>query len=553
MEKPWLSLYPAKVPATITVDPQRSLRDYLDQQCHEFASHVAFQNFSKQLTYAEFDRLSTRFAAYLQHGLRLKKGDRFAIMLPNVLQFPIAMFAAIKAGVIIVNINPLYTARELIVQLNDSGASAIIVLENFARTLSEALPMTQVSHVIVTKPGDCLDFKERCLSWLIAKVIKRTIPPWEIASAISFSDAMLAAHSMHYDRVPLQGNDIAFLQYTGGTTGTVKAAVLTHTNVLANVQQCLAWVRSKLHYGSDTVITALPLYHIFSLMGCLFFMGVGAKALLISNPRNYGLFIKTLQKNRFSIFVGLNTMFNSLMRQDGFKAIDFSALSLVISGGMALQKAVAERWQAMTGVVIVEGYGLTEASPVVTINPVNITEFTGSIGVPISSTDLQIRNKQGEVMPTGEYGEIWVSGPQVMQGYWQNPSETAQVIDAAGWLRTGDIGYVDARGMVYVVDREKDMIIVSGFNVYPNEIEEVIASHPDVKEVAVVGVPSTKTGEAVKAFVVADERVTAKEIIDFCHERLTHYKVPRSIEFMRELPKSTVGKVLRRELRQRTH
>lgn len=551
MEKPWLKLYPAGVPVNIKVEEHTSLRDYVTQQCREFANQIAFQNFSKQITYAEFDAVSTRLAAYFQHGMGLKKGDRLAIMLPNVLQFPITMLAAIKAGIVIVNINPLYTARELVLQLNDSGAQAIIVLENFARTLSEALPKTQVKHVVVTKPGDCLDFRERCLSWLIAKVIKRTIPAWQINGAIFFNDALLAAQSMPLDLVPLQGSDIAFLQYTGGTTGTVKAAILTHANVLANVHQCLAWVKSKLSYGKDTVVTALPLYHIFSLMGCLFFMGVGANALLISNPRNYPLFIKTLKKKRFTIFVGLNTMFNSLMRQPGFDEINFSTLRLVISGGMALQKAVADRWQELTGNVIVEGYGLTEASPVVTINPVDVTAFNGSIGVPISSTDLQIRDKQGRVLAYGEYGEIWVSGPQVMQGYWQKPAETALVLDSQGWLRTGDIGYIDQDGRVYVVDREKDMIIVSGFNVYPNEIEEVLAGHPRVKEVAVIGVPSQSTGEAVKAFIVVDQPVSADELVKFCQDRLTHYKIPKTIQFMRELPKSNVGKVLRRELRER--
>jgi len=406
--------------------------------------------------------------------------------------------------------------------------------------------------VLVTKPGDLLGWRERALSWVIAKWIKRTIPKWHIAGAVPFLTSLRQGKKYRLDAVPLTGQDLVFLQYTGGTTGTVKAAMLTHSNVVANIYQCLNWVSSKLGDGSDTVVTALPLYHIFSLTGSLFFMGVGSRLLLISNPRHTDLFIKTLKRHPFSVFVGLNTMFNNLMDHHDFADIDFSSLRLVISGGMALQKPVADRWQVLTGQVIIEGYGLTEASPVVSINPVNITHFNGSIGHAIPLTEISIRDKQGHIVPAGEHGEIWVRGPQVMRGYWNKPEESAQVLTSDGWLRTGDLGYVGEQSFVYVIDREKDMIIVSGFNVYPNEIEEILVSHPAVKEAAVIGVPNEKTGEAVKAFIVkrvGKANITADELKQYCQDRLTHYKLPKFYEFVTDLPKSPVGKVLRRALR----
>jgi long-chain acyl-CoA synthetase len=537
---------------SISLDPTETLRDFLVNRCRQYAGHIALQSFSREISYAELDELSTHFASYLQQKLGMQKGDRFAIMLPNVLQFMVALLGAIKIGLVVVNINPLYTARELSLQLRDSGAKAIIVLENFARTLSQGLPDTDCRHVLVTKPGDLLGWRERALSWVIAKWIKRTIPKWHIAGATSFLMSLRQGKKYRLDAVPLTGQDLVFLQYTGGTTGTVKAAMLTHSNVVANIYQCLAWVSSKLGDGSDTVVTALPLYHIFSLTGSLFFMGVGSRLLLISNPRHTDLFIKTLKRHPFSVFVGLNTMFNNLMDHHDFADIDFSSLRLVISGGMALQKPVADRWQVLTGQVIIEGYGLTEASPVVSINPVNITHFNGSIGQAIPLTEISIRNKQAHSLPPGEYGEIWVRGPQVMRGYWHKPEETAQVLTSDGWLRTGDVGYVGEQSFVYVVDREKDMIIVSGFNVYPNEIEEILVSHPAVKEAAVIGVPNEKTGEAVKAFIVkraGQANITADELKQYCQDRLTHYKLPKFYEFVPDLPKSPVGKVLRRVLR----
>lgn len=550
MEKRWFGLYPDSVPHDIHVDDHLSLADYLVERCRDHADLVAFQNFSGQITFSEFDAMSTLFAAYLQNKLGLVKGDRFAIMLPNIIQFPVAMLGALKAGLVIVNVNPLYTVRELSHQLKDSGARGIIVMENFAHTLAQAVPLTEIKHVIVTRIGDYLNFFEKNLFHFFLKYVKREIPDWHIPGAIRFVDVMKQARKLEFVPIKLTGEDVAFLQYTGGTTGLAKGAILTHKNIIANVLQCLEWVRGKLQSGKDTVITALPLYHVFSLTGCFFFMAVGSKALLITNPRDIKLFVRIIRKHQFSVFVGLNTLFNGLMHQCDFKKINFSSLRLVISGGMALQKPVADRWQKLTGSVIVEGYGLTEASPVVSINPLTITAFTGSIGVPIPSTDISIRDKEGNEVAIGTHGELWVHGPQVMRGYWKKPKETANVLDANHWLRTGDIGYVNEQGMLYIVDREKDMIIVSGFNVYPNEIEEVIMSHPGVKEVAVVGVPSPKSGEAIKAFVVrVDNTLQQQALIEFCQGRLTQYKIPKLIEFRDELPKSNVGKVLRRALR----
>ncbi|OGO94190.1 MAG: long-chain-fatty-acid--CoA ligase [Coxiella sp. RIFCSPHIGHO2_12_FULL_42_15] len=550
MEKCWFDLYPDNVPHEIHIDEELSLIDYLGEQCRKFSNLVAFKNFSGRITFAEFDEQSTLFATYLQQKLGFVRGERFAIMLPNIIQFPVAMFGALKAGLTVVNVNPLYTVRELSHQLKDSGARGIIVMENFAHTVAEALPLSEIKHVIVTRIGDYLNELERHFFHFYLKYLKHEIHDWHIPCAERFIDIMQEAKKYEYLPVKMEGKDTAFLQYTGGTTGLAKGAVLTHHNIISNVHQCLVWVRKKLQHGTDTVVTALPLYHIFSLTGCFFFMAVGSCALLITNPRDIKLFVKILRKNKFSVFVGLNTLFNGLMHQKNFSKIDFSHLQLVISGGMALQKPVADRWQETTGSVIIEGYGLTEASPVVCINPLTIAKFTGSIGVPIPSTDISIRDKGGHEVPLGSHGELWVHGPQVMGGYWKKPQETANVLDEHGWLRTGDIAYANEHGMLFIVDREKDMIIVSGFNVYPNEVEEIIMSHPGVREVAVVGVPSEKTGEAVKAFIVrSDDKLQAQDIIAFCYPRLTKYKIPKLIEFRNELPKSNVGKVLRRELR----
>ncbi len=551
MDKVWLKHYPSGVSETIDADRFTSLSDFLAVQCDKYSDLVAFENFDAQITFKEFDERSKHFAAYLQNELGLKKGDRFAIMLPNIIQFPIVMYAAIRAGLVVVNVNPLYTVRELSHQLKDSGAKAIIVMENFAHTLSEALPMAEVKHVVVTKMGDCLSLvKGSMINWYL-KFIKRQIPDWSIPGAINYLQIMRRGSSHAFKPVDLTGEDLAFLQYTGGTTGLAKGAMLTHRNIVANILQCLEWVQAKLQDGKDTVITALPLYHIFSLTGCFFFMAVGSKALLITNPRDIKRFVKILITHKFSLFVGLNTLFNGLMHQPNFKKIDFSELNLVISGGMALQKPVADRWYQQAGSVIIEGYGLTEASPVVAINPLTNTAFTGSVGMPVPSTEVQIRDKEKNELAMGGEGELWVRGPQVMRGYWKRLEATRDVIDADGWLRTGDIARLGDDGAIYIVDREKDMIIVSGFNVYPNEIEEVIMSNPGVKEVAVIGVPSDRTGESVKAFIVrTDKHLQEEDIVAFCLKRLTKYKIPKTIEFRHELPKSNVGKVLRRALRE---
>jgi long-chain acyl-CoA synthetase len=549
MEKVWLKNYPPGVSPTIDLDGQ-TIVDYISKQCDSYPQACAFENFKSEITYAEFDEKSKRLAAYFQKELGLKKGDRFGIMLPNILQFPIAMFAALRAGLTIVTINPLYTSREISHQLKDAGVTAIIVLEKFAHELANALPYVSTKHVIVTRIGDCLGTVKGTVFNFVLKYIKRDVPDWHIPRAMIFNRVMEKAKELTFDPVAIDKSDVAFFQYTGGTTGTPKGAILTHKNIVANVKQCLAWVKNDLEPEKEAVITALPLYHIFSLTGCMFFMGIGVKALLITNPRDIKLFIRLLKSYQFSVFMGLNTLFNALMHAPGFEKINFSSFKLCFSGGMALQKTVADEWKEKTGLKITEGYGLTEASPVVCINPLHLKDHIGSVGLPIPSTEVKVCDAEGNELPQGEKGELYVRGPQVMKGYWRCPNETALVLDDKGWLRTGDVARLDEKGFIYIVDRKKDMIIVSGFNVYPNEVEAVIMSHPGVGEVAVVGVPSERSGEAVKAVIVKrDRRLTADDVLDFCHKHLTGYKVPSYIQFKRDLPKSTVGKVLRRALR----
>lgn len=552
MDKIWLKSYPPGVPETVNVDTYHSINEAMDVYCQQFANKPAFMNFGVTLTYQELDKITKQFAAFLQQHLKMKKNDRFAIMLPNVMQFPIAMFGALRAGLVVMNINPLYTAHELAFQLEDSGATAVIVLENFAHELSLALPQTKIKHVIIARMGDCLGWLKGGVANFLVKYIKRLVPAWQITDTIDFLSALKIGKSLTLEKVAVGAEDVAFLQYTGGTTGVAKGAMLTHRNIIANVTQSLSWVKSVLVVGHETAVAALPLYHIFSLTVCCFcFMAVGSQCLLITNPRDITGFIKILRKVPATIFIGLNTLFNALMHHPRFADINFSTLRLVIAGGMAMQKAVADEWQKRTGTVILEGYGLTEASPVVTINPVTMKSFTGSIGLPVPETEIAIRDDAGNDMPIGKAGELCVRGPQVMLGYWQKPEETALVLDKEGWLYTGDIVTMDERGFVYLLDRKKDMIIVSGFNVYPNEVEDAIASNPGVREVAVVGAPSEKSGEIVKAFVVRkDPTLTAEALIAYCRERLTAYKIPKQIEFRDELPKSNVGKVLRRALRE---
>ncbi|RUQ38190.1 MAG: long-chain-fatty-acid--CoA ligase [Candidatus Competibacteraceae bacterium] len=551
MEKIWLREYPPGVPAEVDLNEFVSLRDILEKSCRQFADYPAYSNMGMTLRYRDIDRLSRQFGAFLQKMLGLSKGERVAIMMPNVLQYPVALFGALRAGLTVVNVNPLYTARELEHQLIDSGASAVVIVENFAHTLQAVLGKTPVKNVVVTQVGDLLPFPKRTLINFVVKRIKKLVPAWAIPGAIPFRRALAAGAAWTLDDVPLDHHDLAFLQYTGGTTGVAKGAMLTHGNMVANLQQASAWLSPISKPAEEIVITALPLYHIFSLTAnCLTFMKVGAHNLLITNPRDMPGFVKLLSKTRFSVITGVNTLFNGLLHTPGFDRLDFSRCKLALGGGMAVQRAVAERWKQVTGTPLIEAYGLTETSPAVCVNPLTLPEYNGSIGLPLPSTELSIRDEADRELGVGDVGEICVRGPQVMRGYWNRPDETAKVMTADGFLRTGDIGYVDEQGYTRIVDRKKDMILVSGFNVYPNEIEDVVAHHPGVLEVAAVGVPDEKSGEAVKIVLVRkDPNLTAEAVIEYCRQNLTAYKVPRHVEFRAELPKSNVGKILRRLLR----
>jgi len=551
VEKIWLREYPPGVPAEVDLNEFVSLRDILEKSCRQFADYPAYSNMGMTLRYRDIDRLSRQFGAFLQKMLGLSKGERVAIMMPNVLQYPVALFGALRAGLTVVNVNPLYTARELEHQLIDSGASAVVIVENFAHTLQAVLGKTPVKNVVVTQVGDLLPFPKRTLINFVVKRIKKLVPAWAIPGAIPFRRALAAGAAWTLDDVPLDHHDLAFLQYTGGTTGVAKGAMLTHGNMVANLQQASAWLSPISKPAEEIVITALPLYHIFSLTAnCLTFMKVGAHNLLITNPRDMPGFVKLLSKTRFSVITGVNTLFNGLLHTPGFDRLDFSRCKLALGGGMAVQRAVAERWKQVTGTPLIEAYGLTETSPAVCVNPLTLPEYNGSIGLPLPSTELSIRDEADRELGVGDVGEICVRGPQVMRGYWNRPDETAKVMTADGFLRTGDIGYVDEQGYTRIVDRKKDMILVSGFNVYPNEIEDVVAHHPGVLEVAAVGVPDEKSGEAVKIVLVRkDPNLTAEAVIEYCRQNLTAYKVPRHVEFRAELPKSNVGKILRRLLR----
>jgi long-chain acyl-CoA synthetase len=549
-ERPWLAQYPKGVPAEINPEAYRSIVDVFEQAVERFRHRPAFANLGKTLTFDDLDRLSAAFASYLIHDLGMKKGDRIALMMPNVLQYPIALFGAQRAGLTVVNTNPLYTARELKHQLNDSGAIAIVVVENFASVLAEVREDTPVRHVIVTGLGDMLGFPKRLIVNFVIKHVKKMVPPYELPGHVRFNDALAKGSGKAPPKVDIGPDDIAFLQYTGGTTGVAKGAMLTQRNMVANMEQVAPVIAGKAKEGEEVVITALPLYHIFALtVNCLIFVRFGGLNVLITNPRDMPGFVKELSQVPFSIITGVNTLFNGLLNTPGFDKLDFSHLKAAMGGGMAVQKAVAERWKQVTGVVLIEGYGLTETSPVATVNPPDIEGFTGSIGLPAPSTELAIKDEDGNFLPVGEVGEICVRGPQVMKGYWQRPEETAKVIKD-GWLHTGDMGKMDEKGFFYIVDRKKDMILVSGFNVYPNEIEDVIATHPGVLEVAAVGVPDEKSGEAVKVVIVKkDPSLTAEDVKALCRKELTGYKQPKYVEFRDELPKTNVGKILRRELR----
>ena len=551
MEKPWLDSYEKGVKAEIDETLYQSIPDVFRQSVEKFANQPAFQNMGKTLTYAEVGKLAEDFASYLQNVLKLPRGERVAIMLPNLLQYPIALFGILQAGLVAVNTNPLYTPRELEHQLKDSGATTIIVLENFANTLELVLPRTQIKHVIVASVGEMFGFFKGSLINFVLRKVKKMVPEYRISDTIPFQTALKEGAAHTFRPVSLTREDTALLQYTGGTTGVAKGAILSHGNVCANMQQAAEWIVNLLRPGKETVIAALPLYHIFALtVNLMIFTQAGSKIILITNPRDMKSFIGDMKKERVSVFVGVNTLFNGMVNQPDFATIDFSSLKLTLGGGMATQKAVAEKWKNITGTPIVEAYGLTEASPGVCANPLNIPAYTGGIGLPIPSTEIELRDADGNEVAQGQPGEMWIRGPQVMQGYWNRPEETAKVLDSRGFLATGDIAVMDEKGWFKLVDRKKDLIVVSGFNVYPNEVEDVAASHPKVLEAACIGVSSPKTGEALKLFIVKkDESLTAEELIAFCRTELTAYKVPKDIEFRDELPKSNVGKILRRELR----
>ena len=555
--KPWLAHYPAGVPHAINPDQYSSIRDLMEQSFKEFASLGAHQSMGVELTYAQLDAQSAQFGAWLQ-SKGLPQGARVAIMMPNVLQYPVAMFGAIRAGYVIANVNPLYTPRELEHQLNDSGAEVIVILENFAHTLAQVVEKTKIKHVVVAAMGDLLGAKGLLVNFVL-RAVKKMVPAFELPSSLTtcirFKAMQNEARGMTLKRVEIKGSDVAFLQYTGGTTGLSKGATLTNRNIIANVLQSEEWSKPALDRSKMTeqvvTVVALPLYHIFALtVCCLLGMRGGSKCILIANPRDIPAVIKTLQGQRFHTFPAVNTLYNALANHPDFAKLDFSALKVSNGGGMAIQRATAERWMALTKCPVIEGYGLSETSPSATCNPAGSTEFTGTIGLPMPSTEIAILDDDGKPVPLGERGEIAIRGPQVMAGYWNKPEETANVMTADGFFKSGDVGIMDERGYTRIVDRKKDMILVSGFNVYPNELEQVIGMHPKVLECAVVGVPDEHSGEAVKAFVVKrDASLTADELADYCKDNLTGYKKPKYIEFRADLPKTNVGKILRRTLR----
>ena len=549
-ERPWLKHYPDGVPAEIDVNQYPSVVAVLEEAFERFRERPAFASFGKKLSYGQIDEMSKQFAGYLTGELKLVKGDRVAIMMPNVLQYPIALFGALRAGMIVVNTNPMYTARELKHQLEDSGAKAIVVLDNFAATVQQVVAETHVKHIVTTGIGDLLGPKGILVNFVV-KNIKKLVPAFSLPTAVRFKDA-LSHGAKHAVTTPsISHDDIAFLQYTGGTTGVAKGAMLTHGNMVANMLQAGSWIGSNLRPGQEVVITALPLYHIFSLTANgLVFMRLGGLSWLITNPRDMPGFVKELKASGFTALTGVNTLFNGLLNTPGFAELDFSRLHLSLGGGMAVQRAVAERWKKVTGCTLVEAYGLTETSPAACINPLDLKEYNGSIGLPVSSTDAAIWSEDNQQLGIGEAGELMIHGPQVMKGYWQRPDETIKVLGSDGWLHTGDIAKMDENGYFYIVDRKKDMILVSGFNVYPNEVEDAVMQHPGVAEVAAIGMPDEHSGEVVKIFVVRkDPNLTVEELKQFCKENLTGYKRPKVIEFRDALPKSNVGKILRRELR----
>ena len=551
MENIWLKSYPPGVPAQIDIQEYRSLGEVFDKSVARFGSLPAFINMGHTISYSELERLSRDFGAYLRNGLKLQPGARVALMMPNLLQYPIALFGILRSGYTAVNCNPLYTPRELEYQLKDSGAEAIVILENSAHTLDQIIANTQVKHVVITQIGDMLPPLKRLAVNFLVKYVKRMVPAWRIPGAVPFSAALRQGNRLPWKPAETGHEDIAFLQYTGGTTGVPKGAMLTHGNIIANLAEAHAWLKGVLREGAETLVTPLPLYHIFASTVSLVLFKIGAANVLVTDPRNIKGLIGELKRHPFTVIVGVNTLFNALVQHPDFSQLDFSRLRLSFAGGMAVQRAVAEKWRKLTGRPLVEAYGLTEASPCVASNPLDIDEFTGSIGQPIPSTEIAIRGEDGSDLPAGEVGELCARGPQVMKGYWHRPEETAKVMTPDGFLKTGDMAMVDGRGFIHLVDRKKDMIVVSGFKVWPNEIEDVAALHPGVLEVGAVGVPDPRSGEAIKIVVVRkDPELTAGALIEHCRKNLTGYKVPRHVEFRAALPRSNVGKILRRTLRE---
>ncbi len=554
MKKIWLKHYLGGMKAEINPDQYPSLLELLDEKFTQFSDRIAYSCLGTDIDYKTVDEKSKQFAVWLQS--KFSKGDRIAVMMPNLLQYPVVMFGILRAGMVVVNVNPLYTARELEHQLVDAQAQAIIVLENFAHTVEEVLDKTELETVIISKIGDFISFPFSVIDNFVVEHVKHLVPPFDLPAAIPLNSIISSADIKNYVKPILNGEDIAFLQYTGGTTGVAKGAILTHRNMIANILQALEFVKSSDKISAsrqEIVITALPLYHIFSLLAnCLTFTCIGAQNVLIPNPRDIKGFVKVLKKYQFTFISGVNTLFNALLNNPDFAKLDFSKLALTLGGGMAVQSSTAKRWYEVTGSVLLEAYGLTEASPAVCIDPTNLKAFNGSIGIPVPSTEISIRDADGKELDFGEKGELWVRGPQVMRGYWNKPEETAKVLTPDGWLKTGDIATVDEDGFVYIVDRKKDMILVSGFNVYPNEIEEVLTRHIDIIEAACIGIPSPKTGETVEAFVVLNKnsKLTEKEIIEYSAKNLTAYKVPTVVKMVDHLPKNNVGKILRRELRE---
>ncbi len=553
MERIWLKHYPAGIAPEVDLDEFLSLVDVLQTSCRRFAERPAYSSMDAEITYAELERESRAFAAWLQQSLGLRKGDRLALMMPNLLQYPVAMFGALRAGLVVVNVNPQYTAAELEHQLLDSGAAAIVVLENFAHTLQQVLarnPALQLA-VVTTEVGDMFPMVKELLTNAVVKYVKKLVPTWTIPGAIEFNATLRAGHALGLEDVPLGSADTAFLQYTGGTTGVAKGAMLTHGNLVANVQQVSAWIAPKLLDGEEIFVCPLPLYHVYALNSSLVFLKIGALTVLVVNPRDLHAFIHDLKRHPFTAIIGVNTLYRALLDAPGFSEVDTRSLKMANAGGMAVQRVVAERWKAATGVPLIESYGLTESSPGAISNPLDIQAWTGMIGMPISSTQAIILDGQDKALAPNEVGEICLRGPQVMAGYWHLPEETARAFTQDGWLRTGDMGFMDERGWFQITDRKKDMIIVSGFKVFPNQIEDVVALHPGVAEVAAIGVADAHSGELVKIVVVrSDPALTAQALLDHCRQHLTGYKVPRLVEFRDEpLPKSSLGKVLRRQVR----